>query len=184
MLRGRHLLTVCILIDSEGADYVVCPLGSAEAAAPQHHIERLWETSDTLHNYDTCSTAANRNSKYEGGARVFELNRHNLCTPYFCCILILKNYRCNKLFHPNLPLTQTLDGSIVNTSVHDCFRICVEIQITVTAQVPCHTLCAKESFGASLCVMRPHRVDDVFEGVKPGQHWEDLFCAVCYFSKL
>lgn len=48
----RHLLTVCLLIDGEGADYVVCPPGSAEAGAPQHDAERLWETSDTLHDYD------------------------------------------------------------------------------------------------------------------------------------
>lgn len=45
------LLTVCHLVDGEGTKYVVCPLGPAEAAAPQHHIEGLWETSDTLHTY-------------------------------------------------------------------------------------------------------------------------------------
>ena len=43
--------TVSHLIDSEGTQYVVYPLWSAKASAPQYHVERLWEKSDTTHNY-------------------------------------------------------------------------------------------------------------------------------------
>lgn len=42
-------LTVCLLIDGEGAEHVVGSLGSAEAAAPQHHAEGLWDTWDRVY---------------------------------------------------------------------------------------------------------------------------------------
>lgn len=35
-------LTVRLVVDGEAAQHVVGPLGSAEAAAPQHHVERFW----------------------------------------------------------------------------------------------------------------------------------------------
>lgn len=41
------LLTVCVLMNSEEAEDVVWPLRSAEATAPQHHIERLCDMSNT-----------------------------------------------------------------------------------------------------------------------------------------
>lgn len=34
-------LTVRLVVDGEAAQHVVGPLGSAEAAAPQHHVERF-----------------------------------------------------------------------------------------------------------------------------------------------
>lgn len=66
VLSVWHLLTVCLLIDSEGAENVVCPPGSAEATAPQHHTERLWDTPDTHYTTVTYGAyiAANRNSNY------------------------------------------------------------------------------------------------------------------------
>lgn len=96
------------------------------------------------------------------------------------CYLLWHKY--NKPRPLNLPFTQTLDGSIVNISLHDCFRICVWKQ---KSQHEKHvtTLFACYYFSVLLWVW-PHRVDNVFEGMKSRQHREDLFCTVCYFSKL
>lgn len=41
-----------------------------------------------------------------------------------------------------------------------------------------------DRFKLFLDVTWPHRADDVFEGMKPWQHREDLLCAICYLSEL
>lgn len=46
-------LTVRLVVDGEAAQHVVGPLGSAEAAAPQHHVERFWGNMLKLSSYCT-----------------------------------------------------------------------------------------------------------------------------------
>lgn len=87
-----------------------------------------------------------------------------------------------KLFTADLPFTQTLEGSIMKTSEHVCFRTCGTTQ-TPTVQ---HDRCIHTHILSSLllCARVSHRVDDAFEGMKPRQNGKDVFCAVCYFSEL
>lgn len=44
-------LTVRLVVDGEAAQHVVGPLGSAEAAALQHHVERFWGNVKIIENY-------------------------------------------------------------------------------------------------------------------------------------
>lgn len=63
---------------------------------------------------------------------------------------------------------------MVKTSAHDCFRICVKTALTLAAR--------QDGRGGGAA--RPHRGDDVLEGVKARQHGEDLLRPVCDLGQL
>lgn len=71
------------------------------------------------------------------------------------------------------PFTQTLEGSMVKTSAHDCVRICVKTAIRLAA-----------AGRTPAAAARPHRGHDVFEGVKARQHGEDPLRPVCDLGQL